>query len=276
MKPDNNIKAIFSPFDLRAGYGKVTLVGFGPGNPDLLTIGGDKALSRADIIFHDNLIDKDFLEKYRAEKVYVGKRKNKHSYHQDEINELVYQAAIAGKTVVRLKGGDPMIFAHGREELDFLQSRFVEVEIIPGISSAIALSSYTHIPLTHRGISSSVAFVTGHSAKDIQIPDADTLVYYMAGSNISNIAKKLIKSGRSPDTPVALIHNVSLPDQKTFFSSLKELQYSIIKYPTPIIIVIGDVVAFENGDEKNTLVTETPCKKYAIADYISLAMSMIL
>ena len=274
MKPDNNIKAIFSPFDLRAGYGKVTLVGFGPGNPDLLTIGGDKALSCADIIFHDNLIDKDFLEKYRAEKVYVGKRKDKHSYQQDEINEMVYQAAIAGKTVVRLKGGDPMIFAHGREELDFLQSRFVEVEIIPGISSAIALSSYTHIPLTHRGISSSVAFVTGHSAKDIQIPDADTLVYYMAGSNISNIAKKLIKSGRSPDTPVALIHNVSLPDQKTFFSSLKELQYSIIKYPTPIIVVIGDVVAFENGDKQN--VTETPCKKYAVADYLSLAMSMIL
>ncbi len=263
-KNNPELKALFSPFDIRTDYGKVTLVGFGPGNPDLLTLGGDKALSAANIIFHDDLIDKDFLEKYKAEKIYVGKRKDKHSHHQDDINELIYQAAIAGKAVIRLKGGDPMIFAHGREEVDFLQSRFVEVEVIPGISSGIAFSAYTHIPLTHRGISSSVAFVTGHSDKDVQIPNVDTLVYYMAGANISAIAKKLITAGRDPDTPVALVHNVSLPGQKTFFSSLKELQFSVIKYPTPILVVIGNVVAFENSDayEQHILVTGTTCAEY--------------
>jgi uroporphyrinogen III methyltransferase/synthase len=116
------LKAVFAPVDARRGYGKVTLVGFGPGNPDLLTLGGDKALSRADVIFHDDLIDKDFLNKYSAAKIYVGKRKDKHSHHQEDINELIYQAALSGKTVVRLKGGDPMVFAHGREEIDFLKS----------------------------------------------------------------------------------------------------------------------------------------------------------
>ena len=257
-------KSLFHPFDIRKTYGQVTLVGFGPGNPDLLTIGGDKALVAADIIFHDDLLDKDFLDKYNADKIYVGKRKNAHSFHQDDINELIYQAAISGKNVVRLKGGDPMVFAHGREEIDFLQSRFVEVQVIPGISSGIALAAYTHIPLTHRGIASSVAFVTGHAGKGVQIPDADTLVYYMGGANMSVIASKLVLAGRNIDTPVALVHNVSLPDQKTYFSSLRELQYSTIKYPTPILIIIGDVVAFEKKTNRkpNVLVTGTTSDEY--------------
>lgn len=256
------LKALFAPLDIRRNYGKVTLVGFGPGNPDLLTIAGDKALSRADIIFHDDLLDIDFLNKYDAPKIYVGKRKDQHSYHQDEINELIYNAAIKGQNVVRLKGGDPMIFAHGREEIDYLQSRFVEVAVIPGISSGIALASYTHIPLTHRGIASSVSFITGHSGKDAQIPNSDTLVYYMAGAKISDIAKKLITAGRNANTPVALVHKVSLPDQKTFFSTLQELQFSVIKYPTPILIIIGDVVAFESKQNRqNVLVTGTVNKE---------------
>lgn len=261
----DQIKNIFLPFDIRKDYGKVTLVGFGPGNPDLLTIGGDKALAKADIIFHDDLLDQTFLNKYTAEKIYVGKRKNKHSFNQDDINELIYQATLSGKNVVRLKGGDPMIFAHGREEIDFLQSRFVEVSVVPGISSGIALASYTHIPLTHRGMASSVAFVTGHSGKDAQIPDADTLVYYMGGANMSAIAKKLVAAGRNAETPVALVHNVSLPDQKTYYSSLKELQYSVVKYPTPILIVVGNVVALEykEAQKQTVLVTGTTSKEYA-------------
>lgn len=256
---ESELKNIFSTLDVRKQYGKVTLVGFGPGNADLLTIAGDKALQKSDIIFHDDLIDIDFLEKYHAEKIYVGKRKNRHSFHQDEINELIYQAAVSGKNVARLKGGDPMVFAHGREEIDYLKSRFVEVAVIPGISSGIALAAYTHIPLTHRGVSSSVSFVTGHAGKNAQIPNTDTLVYYMAGEKISDIAKKLILSGRNENTPVALVHNVSLPDQKTFYSSLGELQFSVIKYPTPILIIIGNVVAFESNNAKrqNILVTGT-------------------
>ncbi|KAA6334125.1 Uroporphyrinogen-III C-methyltransferase [termite gut metagenome] len=263
-KDREDLKTLFSSKDVRKNYGKVLLVGFGPGDPDLLTLKGDKALAQADSIFHDDLLDKQFLARYPAEKIYVGKRKETHRYSQDEINEWVYQAALSGKNVVRLKGGDPMIFAHGREEIDYLQSRFVEVEVVPGISSGIALAAYTHIPLTHRGMASSVAFVTGHSAEEMQAPNADTLVYYMGGANISAIAKKLIAAGRREDTPAALIHNVSLPNQKTCYSSLKELQHSLINYPTPILLIIGNVVSFENrvSCKEKVLLTGTSRKEY--------------
>ncbi|MDR2679362.1 MAG: uroporphyrinogen-III C-methyltransferase [Tannerella sp.] len=258
------LKALFAALDVRRTYGRVTLAGFGPGNPELLTVGADHALRKADVIFHDDLIDKNFTEKYDAEKICVGKRKGRHSYHQDEINEMIYRAAVSGRNTVRLKGGDPMIFARGREEFDFLASRFVEVTIIPGISSGTALAACTHIPLTHRGVASSVAFVTGHSSENLQIPNADTLVYYMAGANISDIAEKMIASGRDADTPAALAYNVSLPGQQTFFSTLGELRYSVIKYPTPILVVIGNVVSFESGNarKQNVLVTGTTCEAY--------------
>lgn len=259
----------FEKYDIRKKFGRVTLVGFGPGNADLLTIAGDKALAKADIIFHDDLLDKNYLQKYKAEKVYVGKRNGKHSHRQEEINELIYQAAISGKNVVRLKGGDPMVFAHGREEIDFLQSRFVEVSVIPGISSGIALASYTHIPLTHRGIASSFAFVSGHG-ENLQTPSADTLVYYMGGTNIPEIAISLIDRGRSIDTPVALVHNVSLPDQRIFYSTLGELQYTLIKYPTPLLIIVGDVVKFEKRQKyQNVLATGTVAYKGKDGEHIT-------
>jgi uroporphyrinogen III methyltransferase/synthase len=268
-KDDTDLKSLFAPFDVRNTYGKVILVGFGPGHPDLLTIAGDKALAKADIIFHDDLIDKNSLNKYKAEKIYVGKRKGKHSHSQEEINEQLYQSAVSGKNTVRLKGGDPMIFAHGREEIDFLQSRLVEVEVIPGISAGIAMAAYTHIPLTHRGTAASVAFVTGHSPQNTPIPNADTLVYYMGGSNISGIAGRLIAAGKNADTPAALIYNVSLPNQKTFYATLKELQFSVVKYPTPILIVVGNVVGLESGAAKqNVLVTGTTAESYAGAGNI--------
>jgi uroporphyrinogen III methyltransferase/synthase len=264
---ENNpeMKFLFSAGDIRKGYGKVVLVGFGPGNPDLLTIAGDKALSRADIIFHDDLVDTSALEKYNAGKYYVGKRRGRHSYHQEHINELLYQAAVSGKNTVRLKGGDPMIFAHGREEIDYLKSRFVEVEVIPGISSGIAFASCTQIPLTHRGMASSVAFVTGHAEKEAQTPvGVDTLVYYMAGANLSQIARKLIGSGRPEETPVALVSNVSLPGQKICYTSLKELRHAVVRHPAPILAVVGPVVSFGKGaDRQNVLVTGTTCADYA-------------
>ncbi|WP_080904355.1 uroporphyrinogen-III C-methyltransferase [Parabacteroides sp. Marseille-P3160] len=252
----------FQQKDIRRKYGKVILVGFGPGNPDLLTIAGDKALAAADIIFYDDLLDKEALHKYKGEKIYVGKRKDVHSRSQDEINELLYGAAVSGKQTVRLKGGDPMIFAHGREEIDYLKSRFVEVEVIPGISSGIALAAYTQIPLTHRGVASSVAFVTGHSAAKLQTPDADTLVYYMGGANVASIARRLIAEGWKDTTPVALVHKVSLPEQKTFFSNLKELTHSVFTYPTPLLVIVGEVVSFENRQPQNVLVTSTSKGEY--------------
>lgn len=257
----SDLKVIFYPLDLRQTYGKVQLVGFGPGDPDLLTIGGDKALSQADIIFHDDLLDKEFLKKYSGEKFFVGKRKGHHFFEQGNINLLMLEAAQAGKQVVRLKGGDPMVFAHGGEEVEYLQRNFVKVKLIPGVSSGIAVASLTKVPLTHRGISSSVSFVSGHSDQ-IEIPKSDTLVYYMAGTNINSISKKIIQSGRNPQTPVMLVHNVSLPNQQEFFSTLSELASSQYKYPTPIIIVIGNVVSLKNQaaeDVVNTTIYAPQC-----------------
>lgn len=233
---------LFTKFDIRREYGKVTLVGFGPGDPDLLTIKGHKALEHADVIFYDDLTNESFLNQFKAEKIYVGKRSGKHSHHQDDINELLYQSAIQGNDVVRLKGGDPMLFSHGREEVDFLRSRMVDVEIVPGISSGNALASLLQIPLTHRGVARSVAMVLGHSDEP-QTPDADTLLYYMGGSSISKIANSLIESGREENTPVAIVTNVSLPNQRAIYSSLKELRYAVFK-DTPVLLMIGNVVKF--------------------------------
>jgi uroporphyrinogen III methyltransferase/synthase len=262
------IKALFAAKDIRRNYGPVSIVGFGPGNPDLLTLAGHRALAEAEAIFYDDLLPQDCLAAFPGAKIAVGKRKDKHRFSQDQINEQVYRSAIAGRRTVRLKGGDPMLFAHGREDIDYLQSRLVDVDVVPGITSAIALAACTHIPLTHRGVASSVAFVTGHAAgADLQLPTADTLVCYMGGAHAADMARNLIAAGRENDTPVALVYNVSLPDQTVQFSTLGELRHSVIKYPTPILIVVGQVVSFENhaSPRQNVLATGTSEREYADA-----------
>jgi uroporphyrin-III C-methyltransferase len=241
----DGLKSLFSDLDIMKKFGKVTLVGFGPGNPDLLTIKGDRSLSQADIIFHDDLIDKDFLKRYPAQKVCVGKRKDRHSFEQQQIHLLMLSAAKEGKQVVRLKGGDPMVFARGGEEVEYLQRNLIRVEVIPGISTGMAIASLSKIPLTQRKISSSVAFITGHSETTI-LPDTDTLVIYMGGSTIRKIAIEAIEQGRDPDTPVILVHNVSMPDQKEFFFTLSELSLNEEKFPTPLTAIIGRVVSLRH------------------------------
>lgn len=247
-----DLKALFAAKDIRSSYGKVSLVGFGPGNPDLLTLGGEKALARADIIFHDDLLESAYLDKFIAKKIYVGKRKDKHSFEQAQINALLLAAARAGQQVVRLKGGDAMVFAHGGEEIEFLQANFVEVNVIPGVTTGTAVSSLTKVPLTHRGVAASVAFITGHSPKTA-LPNTDTVVVYMGGAHIQQIAAKAIADGRNAQTPVMLVYNVSRPDQQEFFSTLQDLSSNNNKYPTPVIIVIGDVVALRNNAEQAVL-----------------------
>ena len=266
---NSKLRKLFEEKDIRKNFGHVSLVGFGPGEPNLLTIAGDRALKDADIIFHDDLLDKKYLSMCKGEKVYVGKRNGRKNIHcQEEINELVYQAALAGKRTVRLKGGDPMIFAHGREEIDYLKSRFVAVDVIPGVSSGIAMASLTQIPLTHRGVSSSVAFVVGHG-ENIQTPNADTLVYYMGGSNIDVIAKSLLQAGRKRLTPVALVYDVSRRDQLVFYSTLGELRYSTLKNATPLIIVVGGVVDLQRASStQNVLHTGTVVLNCEVGDVI--------
>jgi uroporphyrin-III C-methyltransferase len=241
--------------------GAVSLVGFGPGDPDLLTIKGLKLLKKADIIFYDDLLNKEFLVKFRAEKVYVGKRKGKHSHEQEEINQLLLKAALDGKKVVRLKGGDPMLFAHGGEEVEYLRSKNIRVDVVPGVTAAMAAAAFATIPLTHRGISSSVTLTSGHSIKDLYVPTTGTLVYYMGASNLHAIAERVMANGWKPETPVLLVYNVSNHDQKEFYTNLQEVADFPQTYDTPLIILIGEVVGlrqhrFTMADQRIQSTTE--------------------
>jgi uroporphyrinogen III methyltransferase/synthase len=265
---NNKLKAFFEKYDIRKKFGTIYLTGFGPGDPELLTVKAVKRLSNADIIYYDDLIDKIYINEFKAEKIYVGKRKDNHSKEQDEINQLLYKAALSGKNVVRLKGGDPMIFAHGGEEIEYLQERLINVEVIPGISTGIAAASISKIPLTHREISSSVTFISGNSENISNMPNSGTIICYMGATNISSIAKVAIQKGWRPNTPVALIYNVSYPSQQEFYSTLKELTLGEKSFPTPLIIIIGDVVGLrykkaENIVRPNILVTGTDSQSFS-------------
>lgn len=188
----------------------------------------------------------------------VGKRSGHHSKEQEEINRLLLKAATEGKNVVRVKGGDPMIFAHGGEEVHFLESHQVEVEVTPGVTTACALAASAKVSLTHRGIASSVAFVSGHS-KNLQTPDADTLVYYMGANHLKQIAHELITHGRDRETPVLLMYNVSLPDQQEFVTTLTRLEQEENTYPTPLIMLVGQVIQTRRVNK-----TEIPVSRASI------------
>ena len=248
MKQINNIKKSSSPSLLslekvkKSTAGTVYLVGFGPGDPELLTVKGLKLLKSADIIFYDDLTNKEYLLKFKAENIYVGKRKGNHSHEQEAINQLLYEAAAAGKKVVRLKGGDPMLFAHGGEEIEFLRSRFIKVEVVPGVTAALAAAAFANVPLTHRGISSSVTLSTGHAKSNIHVPESGTMVYYMGASNLHKIAEEVMRKGWNPETPVLLVYNASAPDQKEYYTTLQEVVDYPESYQTPLIIIIGEVV----------------------------------
>lgn len=266
------LKQAFASKSILDKQGSVSLVGFGPGDPDLLTIKAAKAIEAADIIFYDDLIDETYLNDKKAEKVYVGKRAEYHHKEQSEINRLLLDAARKGKNVVRLKGGDSMIFAHGSEEIEFLESNLINVNVIPGITTASALAASQKISLTHREFSSSVALVSGHTPQPVT-PDAETLVYYMGAKQLQAIATQLIdEEGWAFNTPVLLTYNVSRQDEKTFETTLWELRNGEKKdFPTPLIALIGNVAGLKHhqaSDIKPTLYTGTlPDIEKRNADY---------
>lgn len=266
------LKQAFASKSILDKQGSVSLVGFGPGDPDLLTIKAAKAIDAADIIFYDDLIDDSYLADKKAEKIYVGKRAGYHHKEQAEINRLLLEAAREGKNVVRLKGGDPMIFAHGSEEIEYLESNLIQVNVIPGITTASALAASQKISLTHRDFSSSVALVSGHTPQPIT-PDAETLVYYMGAKQLQTIATQLIdKEGWAFNTPVLLTYNVSRPDEQTFETTLWNLRNGEMQnLPTPLIALIGYVAGLKHhqaSDIKPTLYTGTlPAIEKRKADY---------
>ena len=229
--------------------GFVSLVGAGPGDPELLTIKALRCLEQADVVYYDNLVSDAVLDLARreAQRIYVGKKKADHTATQDEINTMLVDSALAGKRIVRLKGGDPSIFSRGGEELETLVAHGIAHEIVPGITAAMGCAAYAGIPLTHRDLAQSVRFVTGHRASDrtnldwpeLAKPD-QTLVIYMGLGGLESICEQLIANGMDPATPAALIVRGTLPDMEVVQAPVSELagvdREHAIKGPTTIII----------------------------------------
>ena len=235
--------------------GKVYLVGAGPGDPGLLTIKAKECLSRADVIIYDSLANRIFLEyaDANAELIYVGKKGGNHTMLQKDINSLIVDRARKGHFVVRLKGGDPFIFGRGGEEAVELVEAGIHFEVVPGITSAIAVPAYAGIPLTHRDYTSTVAFITGHEDPQKETSDiawdklatgVGTLVFLMGVGNLPHIAEKLMGHGRTPDTPVAVIRSGTVSEQKTIKGTLKDIARLSREsgITPPAIIVVGDVI----------------------------------
>lgn len=233
--------------------GKVYLVGAGPGNPQLLTLKGKKCLERADVVFYDRLVGEKLLE-YAAESaelIYVGKQPGKACAPQTTIEALLIERARRGKRVVRLKGGDPFVFGRGGEEVEALNRAGIPYEIVPGVSSAIAVPAYAGIPLTHRAWASSVAIVTGHKASnnDRQVNwrelagSVDTLVILMGLHRLSEIMSRLLEDGCEPQRPVALIQSGTLPSQKSIVGTVKTIADLARRenFQSPTLVVVGEV-----------------------------------
>jgi uroporphyrinogen III methyltransferase / synthase len=233
----------------------VFLVGAGPGDPGLLTLKAKACIERGDVIIYDNLANRVFLDYARgnAELIYVGKEGGKHTLGQEKINELIVSKAQQGLNVVRLKGGDPFIFGRGGEEAQVLVKAGISFEVVPGVTSAIAVPAYAGIPLTHREHTSTVAFVTGHEDPTKDTSDiaweklatgAGTLVFLMGVGNLEKIALRLVEHGRAPETPVAVIRMGTVPEQRTVTGSLKDISEIAEreKIRPPAVIVVGDVV----------------------------------
>jgi len=239
--------------------GKVYLVGAGPGDPGLLTLKAKECISQADVVVYDYLANEAFLDYAdpKTELIYAGKKGGSHTMKQKEINSLLVKKAKEGLTVVRLKGGDPFIFGRGGEEVQDLVKAGISFEVIPGVTSAIAVPAYAGIPLTHRDYNSTVTFVTGHedpTKKESDIAwnalamSRGTLVFLMGVGNLSRIVENLMEHGRSPGTPVAIIQNGTVPEQKTIVGKLQDItekaQGEGVK--PPAIIVVGDIVNLRN------------------------------
>ncbi|ENN96475.1 uroporphyrin-III C-methyltransferase [Methanocaldococcus villosus KIN24-T80] len=225
--------------------GKVILVGAGPGDKELITVKGLKAIKEADVIVYDDLIDKDLLNYNKnAELIYVGKRKGRHSYKQEDINKILIEKAKEGKTVVRLKGGDPFIFGRGGEEILALKEHNIPYEIIPGLSSATALPALAEIPLTHRKVARSFTVLTAHiedGEVDFTKFNGDTLVILMGITKLKKIVNDLLKV-RDKKTPIAIILKGATKEQKVIRGTLEDILDKAKNIEPPGIIVVGEVV----------------------------------
>jgi uroporphyrin-III C-methyltransferase len=231
--------------------GRVYLVGAGPGAPDLLTLRAAEILKRADVVFHDALVHPQTLAlAARARKVLVGKRSGRHSTAQSFINKRLVDAARKHAVVVRLKGGDPMLFGRAQEEIDALRKAGIDFEIVPGVTAATAASAELGVSLTRRGLARHVAFVTPRAGQGERENDwaasvlaADTAVIYMGAGLAEEIGAELIRRGKSRTTPIALVENATLPEKRVFHGTLADLSKLARKAGDgPAVVLIGEVL----------------------------------
>ena len=233
--------------------GTVYLVGAGPGDPDLLTVRGLRRLRAADVVVYDRLLDPRLLDEAprRARRIYAGKSPGRHALRQEEINALLVRHAHAGRTVVRLKGGDPFVFGRGGEEALACAAAGIPCEVVPGVTSAVAVPALAGIPLTHRGVAAGFAVVTGHAAGEAgdghdwsALARIDTLIVLMGAARLPEIAAILIAHGRAPETPAAAIERGTLPGERILEGTLATLPEIAERegLQSPATLVVGDVV----------------------------------
>jgi uroporphyrin-III C-methyltransferase len=230
--------------------GKVSLVGAGPGDPELLTLKAAKALRAADVVLHDELVSAEILALIpsRAQLINVGKRAGQKSALQEQINRLLVDHALLGLQVVRLKGGDPFIFGRGGEELEALRRAGIDTEVVPGVTAALGAAAGLQLPLTHREISSTLILVTGSSQKaehvnnwPEKLPSNATVVVYMPGGDLAALQQRLLASGVSPETPCAIISNATTEYEQAHVTTIASLSGSP-SLAAPRMLVIGEVV----------------------------------
>jgi len=234
--------------------GRVSLVGAGPGDPDLLTVKAMRLIASAEVLVYDRLVSAEILALAApgAQMIPVGKEPKRHPVPQQAINEILIHQARTGRQVVRLKGGDPFIFGRGSEEALALRAHGISCEIVPGITAAQGCSARTGVPLTHRGLATGVRYITGHCKQDQPLvfdwdgladPET-TLVVYMGVANIDEIATRLIEAGRSRATPVLAINNGTKPDERRLVANLGDIAEATrrARFKGPVLFLLGEVV----------------------------------
>ncbi|KAB0671590.1 uroporphyrinogen-III C-methyltransferase [Oryzomonas sagensis] len=239
--------------------GMIYLVGAGPGDPGLITLKGVECLQRAQVVIYDYLANEQLLAHAPAdaELIYAGKIGGRHNQDQEEINRLLVEKGREGKTVVRLKGGDPFVFGRGGEECEALSAAGVPFQVVPGVTAAVGAAAYSGIPLTHRNFTASVAFVTGHEGKEKSESAIDwdrlslgngTVVFYMGITTLRNNMERLLRHGRSPETPVALVRWGTAPTQQVLVGTLGDIadRAEAIGFKPPAVTIVGEVVALRD------------------------------
>ena len=235
--------------------GKVCLVGAGPGDPELLTLKAVRMLQSADVVLYDRLVSDEVLAMVPpgTRMIPVGKAPGCHPMPQERISQLLVELAVQGRTVIRLKGGDPFIFGRGAEEAAVLQAQGVPVEIVPGITSAQGAAAVTGVPLTHRGLATGIRYVAGHCRNDLPLTldwagladPATTLVIYMGAGQITEISARLIDHGLPGETPVLAVSRATMPGEQRLLSRLDALAVDLAQaeFRSPVLIIVGQVVS---------------------------------